>query len=226
MSNLENIKRLYGLVENKISSGYNETQIVELEKRLQVNLPKKLKEYYLALGTNKDINNSHNRLLKPNNEIRFSNDRYLIFYEENQAVASWGIKESDLKFDNPSVWGNYGTNELPSWHLEAKTTDSFFLLMAITNGTLGGLKYNAHSLEVISTEIVKIIEAKWKEITEISWNRQKYYTNNFEEVLSLSFDDKNNCTAIFIGTSNKSRFDNLLGNLSLNWLYISSNDFE
>jgi len=226
MDDLDKIKRLYNLIEDKISFGYQEDELIELETRLKTNLPKRLKEYYLTLGKNENINYYHNRLLKPNKEIGFSNDRYLMFYEENQVVASWGIKEKDLKLDNPPVWGNYGTNESPDWQLETKTTESFFLLMSVYNGTFGGLKYNANSFDTIKPKVVKAIKKKWVEVTEISWAKQKIYTDSFDEILSLSFDEKENCTAIFIGTSKKDRFDNLLDNLNIDWSYVSYEDDE
>ena len=224
MKNLDKIKQLYNLTENKIGLGYQENELNTLEKSLKITLPKKLKNYYLTLGKNKEINSSHNRLLNPSNEIGFSSDRYLLFYEENQAVVSWGIKEEDLKLDNPAVWGNYGTNDNPDWHLEAKTTEDFLLLMAVYNGTLGGLKYNANSFENVKPEVIEKIKSSWTEITEISRDKQKIFTDNFNEVFSLSFDEKENCIAIFIGTSLKDRFDKMLNNLDIKWSYTSYED--
>jgi hypothetical protein len=112
MTNLQKIKRLYSLSE-KQNYGFSDIEIAELEARLNVQLPEKLKDYYLTLGKNEEINYVHNRLLKPDHEIGFSEDRYLVFYEENQVVAYWGIKEADLKLPDPPVWGNYGTTENP-----------------------------------------------------------------------------------------------------------------
>ncbi|MCU0352162.1 MAG: hypothetical protein MUD08_00255 [Cytophagales bacterium] len=107
--------------------------------------------------------------------------------------------------------------------------EDFLLLMAIYNGTLGGLKYNANSLESVKPETVKHIEKNWTEATEISDESQRVFTDNFDEVISLSFDKKSfdkdpTCTGIFIGTSNQQRFDNLLENLAVEWSYISCED--
>ena len=218
---LDKIKRLYNLHED---NGYLKNELTELETRLKINLPLILKDYYLSLGKNKTINYSHNRLLNPNKEVRISDDGYLIFYEENQAVVSWGIKNVDLKKKNPPVWGNYGTEESPDWHMETKTTEDFLLLMAVYNGTLGGLKYNANSFGAIPIETVDTIKNNWKQIIDISQERQKVYTNNFEEVISLSFNEKGNCSAIFIGTISENRFDALLDSLAVDWSYISDED--
>ena len=138
MTVIDKIRQLYGFPQN-FHFGFSESEIYQLEKRLNIKFPLKLKSYYLSLGKIETINYSHNRLLKPNKEIRFSKDRHLIFYEENQASACWGIKEKDLKFDNPTVWGNYGKEEDSDWLVETNSIDNFFLLMAVYNGTLGGL---------------------------------------------------------------------------------------
>src|SRR5690554_1676698 len=156
MHNLHKIRTLYKLSEEIF--GFTETEIGVLEKRLNITLPIALKKYYLTLGKHEAINYSYNRLLEPENEINFSNDRYLIIFEENQAVVSWGIKEEDLKLDNPPVWGNLGTEEKPYWYLETNTTDDFFLLMSVYNGVFGGLKYNANYFGEVGENIVKLIE--------------------------------------------------------------------
>jgi hypothetical protein len=49
------IKKLYSLSKDE-NHGYNEDIIIELEKRLNIKLPKTLKDYYLQLGKNWDIN--------------------------------------------------------------------------------------------------------------------------------------------------------------------------
>ncbi|QGK73654.1 SMI1/KNR4 family protein [Flavobacterium sp. SLB02] len=49
MTIIQKIKRLYNLSENE-NYGFSEAEILELEKKLEVTLPAKLKEYYLELG--------------------------------------------------------------------------------------------------------------------------------------------------------------------------------
>ncbi|SEW44739.1 hypothetical protein [Chitinophaga arvensicola] len=223
MTNTRKIKRLYDLDENG-HLGFSENEIATLEQQLQLSLPEKLREYYLTLGKNEAINYSHNRLLKPGKAIGFSDDRYLVFYEENQRAACWGIKEEDLLQSDPPVWANYGTSAAPVWTLETKTTTGFLLLMAIYNGTLGGLKYHANALEQITPATVDAITQNWTEVPDISWERQKVYTKNFYEVISLSFDEQHTCTGIFAGTSDQERFDRLLDTLDVDWSYISYED--
>lgn len=79
------IRKLYGLSEDE-NFGYPESEILDFENKNSLRLPTILREYYLALGKHPILNESFNRLLKPAGQIGFSDDRYLVFYEENQAV--------------------------------------------------------------------------------------------------------------------------------------------
>jgi hypothetical protein len=225
MTIIQKIKRLYNLSENE-NFGFSEAEILALENKLEVTLPAKLKEYYLELGKEENLNYSFNQLLKPQDEVDFSDDGYLVIYEENQVVAFWGIKKEDLKLDNPPIYGNYNTIEKSDWEIETQTTELFFLFMAVFNGTLGGLKYNGNHFGSIDSDIVKFVEQNWTLIPAISRDNQKVYTDNYNEVISLSFDKANNCTAAFIGTSHQDRFDSILENLDIDWSYLSCDDDE
>jgi hypothetical protein len=225
MNYIQKIKRLYNLFENE-NYGFSEIEILALENKLKVTLPAKLKEYYLELGKEENLNYSFNRLLKPEDEVDFSDDGYLVIYEENQVVAFWGIKKEDLKLDNPPVYGNYDTIEKSDWEIETQTTENFFLFMAVFSGTLGGLKYNGNHFGAIDSDIVKFVEENWKFVPEISRDNQKVYTDDFYDVISLSFDKDDNCTAAFIGTSDQERFDKIIENLDIDWSYLSYDDEE
>jgi len=225
MTNSEKIREIYDL-PNKNSFGFSAAEISALEDRLGITLPKELKNYYLTFGKNKSINQAHNRLLSPAKEVGFSKDRYLLFFEENQSVAVWGIKEEDLKLPDPPVWANYGTAEEPDWYEETNTTSDFFLLMAVYNGTLGGLQYHANCFADVEVKVVKFIEDAWTLVAEISHAKQKVYTDNFKELISMSFDENGSCTAIFIGTTDQDRFDRILAEVEVDWSYISYEDEE
>lgn len=225
MNYIQKIKRLYNLSENE-NYGFSESEMLELEKTLETKLPSKFKEYYLELGKEENLNYSFNRLLQPDDEIGFSDDDYLVFYEENQNVAFWGIKKEDLKEDNPPVYGNYDTIEKSDWEIETQTTENFFLFMAVFSGTLGGLQYNGNYMGEIEPEIVKFVEDNWKLVPEISRENQKVYTDEFYDLISLSFDQNNKCLAAFIGSSDQERFDHILDGIDIDWSYLSYDDEE
>jgi hypothetical protein len=219
MTYFQKIRHLYEVPENE-NFGFEENEIVALEKRLDIVLPAKLREYYLTLGKHEAINYSYNRLLQFG-DIDLTQDEYLIFYEENQGVVSWGIKKADLLNPNPPVYGNYSTDELnPDWHLEFPT-DACMLMLAVYNGVLGGLKYNGNRLKSIKPEVVSYIKANWQECADISSNVQRVFTRDYAEMISLSFDNEQNCSAIFIGTNHRERFDKMLDQLDVGLDYVS-----
>ncbi|MNE71012.1 hypothetical protein D3C80_1668470 [compost metagenome] len=98
--------------------------------------------------------------------------------------------------------------------------------MAVFNGTLGGLQFNGNYLGEIDFEVVKLVEEKYSFIPEISRENQKVYTDDFYDIISLSFDQENNCTGAFIGSSNQERFDAILDLVDIDWSYLSYDDEE
>jgi hypothetical protein len=226
MTYFQKIRHLYDVPENE-NFGFDESELVELEKRLGIVISASLRGYYLTLGKHDAINYSHNRLLQPAREIEFSQDEYLIFYEENQAVVRWGIKKGDLLDPNPPVYGNYSSDELNSdWYLELPTTEACLLMLAVYNGVLGGLKFNANCLESIKPEVVDYIKNNWQELGDISNSSQRIFTRDYAEMISLSFDAAQNCSGIFIGTNHRDSFNNMLDQLEVDWFYISTEDEE
>lgn len=223
MTYLQKIQRLYRLPSHE-HSGFTEAELAALEQQLGTPLPACFKNYYTSLGKQEQVNDSYNRLLKPGKEIGFSADGFLVFYEENQVVCYWGIRKEDLEADNPPVWGNYGTDAEPDWYREAATTEDFFLLMAVYNGTMGGLRYHANCMGTVTPETVRFIEASYIWVPEISWERQRVYTDDFYEVLSLSFDEAGHCNALFIGTGDAERFNRLLDAIDVEWSYIAEEE--
>ncbi|MFD1604604.1 SMI1/KNR4 family protein [Flavobacterium artemisiae] len=221
---IQHIKRLYNLSENE-NPGFSEKEISELETRLDITLPSKLREFYLLLGKEENLNYSYNTLFKPE-EVHFSDDGFLLIYEENQGVVIWGIKKEDLELDNPPVYGNYDTIEKSNWEIETQTAEDFLVMMAIYNGTFGGLQYNGNYIGPIDSNDVLFIENNFALIPEISRDNQKIYTDDFCIAISLSFDKENNCTAAFIGSYDQERFDDLLENVAIDWDYLSYDDEE
>ena len=226
MTYYQKIRHLYNVPENE-NWGFEESDIVALEKRLKIILPAKLREYYLTLGRHEAINYSHNRLLQPGGKIGFSPDEYLVFCEENQGVVNWGIKKDDLSNPNPPVYADYADADGNSnWYLELPGTEACLLMLAVYNGVLGGLKYNGNNLDSVNAEVVEYIKENWQELEDISTATQRIYTRDYAEMISLSFDNEQNCSAIFIGTNDKARFDNMLDNLDVDWFYLSTEDMD
>lgn len=225
----EKIKKLFDLEED-YRKGFADLEISEGERNLNVKFPQKLKEFYKIFGRNKQINEIHNRLLSPQ-KVYFE-DEYLVFYEENQQGCFWAIKKEDLKKENPPVYEgykNWDTNEI-SWYQSHQNMEDFCLFIAFYNGTMGGLTYNANIMDEneINVKAVEFVQNNRAEITELKMQGQRFFTDNFQEVISLCYDQSGKCTAVFVGTENEERFQDILELFGYDeWSYTSyDDDFE
>ena len=224
MDIFQTIKTLYNLTKNY---GYSENDIIQEENKQKIKIPKILREYYLKLGKNKKINETHNRLLKLNKETGFSDDGYYVFYEENQAVVYWGINKNDLEKDNPKVYGNYdATNLTEEWFVDSETLEGFLLTMAYWNGVLGGLKYTANysNDNGIENDIVKNIENNWNEIKGITNEQLRFFTNSDIEIIVVTTDLENKANGIYVGINDKKKFVETLDKIKIEWDYRTDKD--
>ena len=230
---VKQIKNLFHLAP-KDCKGFSEEQLLEAEKRLAVKFPLVFREYYLQLGATESVNQSFNSLATPE-QLYFDGD-FLCFCEENQGVVMWAIRKEDLANPNPSIWGNYGSETDSDWVLENPKLSDFWLYMAIYNGTLGGLSYNANAMGgwdmegfEVPEQAVSYIEKQYDTLTELCWEGQRVFTDkDFTIVIVLSIHrETKRKTAIFIGTSKKKLFDKFLEemkNFGLEWDYTSYED--
>lgn len=226
MTYFEKIRHLYNIPQDE-NIGFAESEIAVMEKAMNITLPAKLREYYLTLGKHEALNNSYNRLLEPQGGVAFSDDGYLVFYEENQGVVNWGMKKDDLQQPDPAVYGGYTDDKGNfNWYLELPATETSLLMLAVYNGVLGGLKYNGNFLEGVKPEVVNYIKANWQELPDISSNVQRIFTRDYEEVISLSIDSEKNCSGIFIGTNDEDRFNKMIDTLDVDWFYLSTEDMD
>ena len=93
MTIFREIRELFDVWDN--SSGISEEEIVECERRLNINLPETLRLYYLQLGANAQINQTQDRLILPSGLS--IDDAFIVFYGENQYVWQAGIKLEMVK---------------------------------------------------------------------------------------------------------------------------------
>jgi hypothetical protein len=226
----QTIKSLYDLPENE-NYGYKENTIIKVEDELNIKFPKILREYYLTLGKNKNINNTAHglfHLFNPNKIINFFNaTHYLVFCRDNYAWEYYGIKKKDIEQEDPVVCAAYN-NGIPklksasSWSVFSPTTSRFLLSMAFWNGPLGGLTYKAgHYVGINEKEkLIEHLENNWKEIpwNETYQNRQaRFYTLDYSEIIVFSSDAEMTGSSLFIGTNNQERYNNMREKINVKW---------
>lgn len=118
----------------------DESSVVAAEERLGVRLPTALREFYLTCGS-WDLNVAHNRLFAPN-EVRWMNDR-LVFYEESEKLAHWGIHRPELANDDPVVAQGIKERGRLRWYDEELSCEKFLVLMTYWQALAGGLGFAA-----------------------------------------------------------------------------------
>jgi hypothetical protein len=228
MDYIQKIKLLYNLPEDK-DYGIDENEIITTENNLKIKLPKVLREYYLKLGNNENINNSFNRLLKPK-EISFTDDgSYLVFYEENQEVVYWAINKNNFENENPKVYGTYDPNGLEQeWFIDSETMENFLLSMAYWNGVLEGLDFTANfsNDDGIENTIIKNVENSFTEIKGITNQQLRFFGCENTGIIALTFDLDNNYNGIYIGTNNKETYNRILEKIDIEWDYRSDKDID
>lgn len=122
----------------KPGDGVSEEDVSAAEARLNLRLPRILREFYLKAGNREDINRAHNRLLAPSELVE--QDGALAFYAENQAVVLWGLPCETLGAEDPPVVVADNVTEL-IWEEEQERLSEFLLNMLLLQATLGGMRY-------------------------------------------------------------------------------------
>ncbi|MCS7481687.1 SMI1/KNR4 family protein [Umezawaea endophytica] len=81
--------------------GCDDAELDAAEARLGVRLPAALREAYRLFGRREDLTRNQDRLLPPDGLV--VEKGLLVFREENQWVAHWGVPVEDLDRDDPRV---------------------------------------------------------------------------------------------------------------------------
>jgi|SRR5262245_41473004 len=111
--------------------------------RSALRIPSALAEYYVAVGAIDLINCPHNRLLDPS--VLQVEDGMVIFYEENQGVAYWAIREVDLHLPDPTVYQGQNTTAGWEWYSENVTVSGWFPVMTYWQIVNGGFQFVAYA---------------------------------------------------------------------------------
>jgi hypothetical protein len=167
--------------------GVPPSEIEAAENRLGAALPRALREFYQVLG-NWDLNVAHNRLLAPN-ELRWVNDR-LVFYEENEKLAQWGILRAHLKQENPVVAQGVRERGRTQWYDEELPCSQFLVMMTYWQTLVGGLGFAA----VASTD------GEWDDVKD-GWllqgnNGPMAIYAKARSVLGVLYDEEDDVTSL------------------------------
>jgi hypothetical protein len=167
--------------------GLAEADVSAAEARLGVKLPSALRTFYLVTGA-WDLNFAHNRLLEPN-ELRWVNDR-LVFYEENEKLAQWGIQRKELSRPDPVVAQGVRDRGRLQWFDEELSCSKFLVLMTYWQTLVGGLGFAS----VATTEgVFDAVKPGW--VLQGNNGPMKIYAKQ-NSVLGVLYDEEDDVTSL------------------------------
>jgi hypothetical protein len=148
------------------------------EKRLDVQIPASLRDYYLVSGRERRFSVCHNRLLAPQEWIL---DRQrLVFMEENQCVVFWGVSTRSTRSadpDDPPV--SQGVNDEPiTWHPEHRKCSVFLAVMLHYQAVSGG--FPSCGMGSAPDDVSRRLRNGWSYCGEV--NRMKAYSRSNQVV--------------------------------------------
>jgi hypothetical protein len=215
MERFEEIRKLYDVWDD--SFGIAEEIISRRERYLGKKLPEILRQYYLQLGNNKQINQSQDNLVLPT-ELEIYEDGFAVFYYENQVVWQAGIKSSDFAQDNPSVYLCY---DQENWEFEIGNLFNFLTAEAFLQA-LFALPFNANACDVgIEKEV--FVRQNWKasKFKSYLWGTE-FFQNDSDEILALMKNKDQ--SDVFIATNDEKHFVDMNEKLEIDWDYNSLED--
>jgi hypothetical protein len=215
MIEFQEIRKLFDIRDD--SFGFSEEEILLRENYLDKRLPEILRQYYLQLGKNKQINQAQDKLVLPS-ELEVHGDGFAIFYYENQVAWQAGVKFSDFDQDNPNVYLSY---DQENWDFEIGNLFNFLTSEAYLQA-LFAFPFNANSHDV-SDEKENYIRQNWKksEIELCTWGTE-FFQNSSDEILALLKSE--NEVDVFIAAKTIEHFLEIDKKLSIDWDYNSLED--
>ena len=108
------------------ADGVTQAALEKCERRLGVQLPTAVRDYYLMAGRLDQLNKRHNLLFGPD-ELRVE-DAHLWFMEENQGVVHWGLPVKRLSEDDPIVYQRANVDDA-KWYPEKMRFSTFLIRM-------------------------------------------------------------------------------------------------
>lgn len=120
-------RRFAELLGNPLApaDGLGDEAVGAAVSRRRLAVPRGLSDYYAVAGRHR-INQEYNRLLGIR-RLYWEGD-HLVFMEENQWVAVWGVSRADMPATNPVVW-QASTDEPQKWFAEPYRLRQFIMAM-------------------------------------------------------------------------------------------------
>lgn len=192
----------------KFEDGVPEEEILAVERRLGLRMPKALADYYRSAGMADDYNSIFERLLSPG-ELSVESGK-LLFMEENQAVVLWGTDAGVEPTDDPPAY--QATNAEPLlWENVNDRCSVFLLVMLHWAGAFAGAMSNAGTAAV-DGNLVEVLDRNWSFVGEV--NGLRAYNRPGEAICFLKWEDE---WRIFAGSTSEEGMKTIAADLGVAW---------
>jgi hypothetical protein len=133
------------------SFGNTIDEVNESENRLNLTLPEPLKDYYITLGKHDEFMDADYHVY-PLSDLIIKDDA-LVFCEENQGLAEWGIQLININLPNPQVSGrNAGRTR---WVHQSLQTTSYLINLACWQAVMAQAEVAQCSLKKSELHIIE-----------------------------------------------------------------------
>jgi hypothetical protein len=158
--------------------GLSPKVLAAAEKRLGVQIPLALGDYYLVAGREQRFNKCHHRLRAPQKwEI---DKQRLIFMEENQWVVFWAVSTRNSESADPPV--SQGMNdESITWVREQRRCSVFLAVMLHLQAVSGGFRFRG--MASAPNDLPRRLRKGWTYYGEV--NKLKAYSRSNQVVCLL-----------------------------------------
>lgn len=211
------IKKLFHISED---FGYEEKEMVAVENRLSVLLPKVLRDYYKKFGKHLQLNHAQDNLVVPE-KLVFKDDK-LTFYTENQYVVQWAIDKGDVTKINPPVYRSYDGE---SWELDGVNIYDFLKIMVYKQGLFSSSVFPLQANATIGTKYIKKIQKEYKQVplgVEADEYEIRIFQNSYNHIIAILSESD-----IFVSSRSEQDFENLFKLLEgIKWEFVSTEEEE
>lgn len=208
--NFSAIRELFEVYDN--AYGYTEEELLVQESRMNIKLPAALRAYYGAFGKHKEMNQTQDRLILPE-ELHVDRSGRMVFYAENQFVAAWCILLSDMGLDNPPVYVSYDDEH---WQEEGSTVTAFLISMAYLQAIFA-FRFAAN-MAGVTDDTISLVKQHWKKVEgTVSIWQVAFYQNTKDEILALMQSPDQ--TDLFIAAKSAEQLIAMDALLKVDWDY-------
>jgi hypothetical protein len=166
------------------ADGFSTDSIEASVAKVGGQLPLALRDYYSVVGK-LQFNQSHNRLIEPEQLELAEEAECLAIIDENQSACTWGIKTTELDQEDPTAYCIIPGEE--ESHSEECSLSEFLVITMYLQCCWGGLEHNGVNKR--AKKFMPKIRKSWTKVVDhsglIIWEHDGMLVSDMEESFVL-----------------------------------------